>query len=380
MKNLFKNNLSVIAIIIATLITTYFAIIFNSISMTSISYQGSSSSISLPDDRQSDTAFGGLFAFIDLPDTIPHKQYKKLEDSINAIRQQVQRENKSLGGLETGFGPIGAMMMPEPFNDIEGYNKKRILRDSIFQHLTDSAGKLHMLKNITKDKDSITKLQKQINDLEEDSNKRANERTTDSKNNQLYYLTLTGYTLKNAESQFYISKGTYNLTYVKWDSIKKVGTDSNRYGHYQSKQIPIRYATEKKKIMIPVSYKQYRFVSVCLNTLFFILYFFSMYILLGLPIQVLANISRGKAFIKKNIRMFRQMSIGLFVYSFFAIFFPYIMHLLLWKMISEDFALPSVWHAVFNNLYVVLVAVILFLIGEAFKKGYKLQQEQNLTI
>jgi len=132
--------------------------------------------------------------------------------------------------------------------------------------------------------------------------------------------------------------------------------------------------------MIPISYKEYKFISTSLSILSITFIFLLVYILLGLPIQILINISRGKAFIKKNIQMFRQMSVALFIYSLLAIFFPYLLRVLFWKTIPDDFILPRIWESVFNNLYTVLVAVGLFLIGKAFQKGYMLQEEQDLTV
>jgi len=76
------------------------------------------------------------------------------------------------------------------------------------------------------------------------------------------------------------------------------------------------------------------------------------------------------------------MSIVLFIITLLTIFMPYVFRLFYQKIIPEEFTLtlPSLWQSVFNNLYMLLIAIALFIIGKAFQKGYKLQQEQDLTI
>ena len=49
-------------------------------------------------------------------------------------------------------------------------------------------------------------------------------------------------------------------------------------------------------------------------------------------------------------------------------------------MIPDDFKMESLLQKIADNLVVLIIAVITFIIAKAFKKGYTLQYEQDLTI
>jgi hypothetical protein len=49
-------------------------------------------------------------------------------------------------------------------------------------------------------------------------------------------------------------------------------------------------------------------------------------------------------------------------------------------MIPAEFKLREVQFVLWDNFYWILVAVALYVIALAFKRGYQLQQEQDLTV
>ena len=74
------------------------------------------------------------------------------------------------------------------------------------------------------------------------------------------------------------------------------------------------------------------------------------------------------------------MSVLLFIYSIGSLLMPYILYLLFSSLIPSEFKTPSLVENVINNFYPLLIAIVLFLISKAFQKGYRIQQEQDLTI
>lgn len=48
--------------------------------------------------------------------------------------------------------------------------------------------------------------------------------------------------------------------------------------------------------------------------------------------------------------------------------------------IPSDFMLPGFGVTIWENLTNLFIGVAIFIIGMAFRKGYQLQQEQDLTI
>ena len=172
----------------------------------------------------------------------------------------------------------------------------------------------------------------------------------------------------------------FNIAYVKWDSVIKRKYDSTKTGHYERKQIPVRYSTDDKRILIPINKKKHDFFKSALVVFIFTSIFFLIYIFIGLPIQILIDISKGKAFTKENIRRFKLMAYVLFFCTFLKVFSPYIMDFIYRKIIPKEFHLEPVSTAIINNIYLFLIALVLFFVGNAFQRGYKLQQDQVLTI
>jgi len=199
------------------------------------------------------------------------------------------------------------------------------------------------------------------------------------KADRVYCLTLNGYTTDH-DNKFFIQNDKFYLAIVKWDRVRKRTFDSTKIGHYIRKEIPFRYSAEDEKIKIPISKKKYAF----LNFLFTILYYASLFgmafIFFGLPVQILIDISRGKAFTKSNIRRFKIMAWVLFSYALFKTFAPYIINFFYQRLIPEELRLEPIGYRIINILYLFLIAVALYIVGKAFQKGYSLQEEEELTV
>lgn len=367
-----RRYFSATALVIAILITAYFGYI-----LTNIKGSDSSSFVSMITGPVSDTAFGGLLSSPYINDSLPHFKYKQIADSINSIKEYRERENNGIKSGES-LGRVGAYVITKPDNSLYGsaeYNRIMThISDSLQKLISDSLTRSPGNKNI----DSVkTELRYEITQRVNDA-MRIRFRGSEKQDGQ-YYLSLGGYTLHH-DSRFYIDKGTYNLMYVKWDSVTKRKYDSTRIGHYESKQIPVRYAAGDNNILIPISINTYNILATLLKVAFIFLLFIGLYVFIGMPVQILLNISKGKAFTEKNIHMFRVMSIVLFISTIISIFGPYILHIVFYKLIPSEFKLPGMFPTLINNLYLILIALILFFISRAFKKGYMLQKEQELTV
>lgn len=320
-----KKYFSLIALFIAIAITLYFIFFFfinmRMFSSTKTSNVFPASFLYLPND----TAFGGIFAHIQFNDSLPYYEYKRKEDSLNRITQAMKFNNKGQIGTSISMGFLGVCTMIDEVAD-----------GGILEKEKPDKGK-H------------------------------------------YYLELVGYNL-DRDTKFYIHNDTYNLAYAKWDSIRKGQFGSTKIGHYESKQIKVRYASYNKSILIPISKKQYHFFIVSLNILIYLIIFFIAYIFIGLPIQILIRISKGDAFNGKNIQSFKMMSIVLFIYISVFTFGPYLLKFIFRKIIPTDFEFQFVSQTFLDNIYPCLTCLCLFFISKAFKKGYQLQKEQDLTI
>ena len=74
------------------------------------------------------------------------------------------------------------------------------------------------------------------------------------------------------------------------------------------------------------------------------------------------------------------MAYVLFFCTFLKVFFPYILNFFYRKMIPDEFHLEPLSSAIINNIYLFLIALVLFFVGKAFQKGYNLQEEEELTV
>lgn len=368
-----KRSISILALVIALIITTYFTLLIWG--TTGVSGGPVSTDIF---DNPSDTNFGGLFAHPDIDDSLPHYLYQHLADSFKQIQDERELENRSTRLSGTSFGSLGvyAMDTPEKKNsDLDNW-KSASNQLNILQEETNK--KIATLSN----KDSIKLLNDQMQDTLAYFNRITNHTAeiNDTAQGKLYYLGVTGYSLVY-EKKFFVQNGTYNLAIPKLDSLKKADNgDSWRYIHYERKQIPVRYSTENKRLLIPVSQQQYEVLNIIIPVFSFSLIFVALYFFLGLPIQILINISKGKAFDDRNFKRFFLMAQVLLYWGIIQILSAYILRFLFRKMIPDDFTLPGFWSTLYDNCGLFILVLAIFITGKAFQKGNRLQKEQDLTI
>jgi len=112
----------------------------------------------------------------------------------------------------------------------------------------------------------------------------------------------------------------------------------------------------------------------------FIALFAALYFFLGLPIQILVNISKGRAFDDCNIRRFNIIGWGVLAWAAKGMLSPYVLWFFCRKWIPDDFILPPVRPLIEANVVLIFGAIAAFITGKAFQKGNKLQKEQDLTI
>ena len=368
-----KRSISVLALVIAVIITAYFMV---AMWATTSAFGDHVSADIFP--AYDDTAFGGLFAQT-YPDdnTLPHYLYQHIADSLKQANEERQLENRSVAMSGNAFGSLGMYTFETLKNSSEKKGKYHQIVD-LLDSLTIAADK--KIATLT-NKDSIQRIKDQLQDTLAYFNRVSNEGGAIKEDApcNLHYLSLQGYSLPR-EKKFFVQNGTYNLAVPKWDSIKKGRRDTWRYGHYERKQIPIRYSAENKMLLIPVSSQQFRFFSFILPALGCLVIAASIFFFVGLPIQILINISRGKAFNDKNVQRFNSIALVLLILTLGTILSPYILRLCFWKMIPDDFIFPGFWSKVWDKSELFIAVIVIFITGKAFQKGNKLQKEQDLTI
>ncbi len=169
------------------------------------------------------------------------------------------------------------------------------------------------------------------------------------------------------------------ITWLMLNAIVYKNGDSVRHGHYEKKPIPLRYSTDRKTLLVPLSKQQFKILSFAVHVLYALRLVAFVILFLGLPAQILTNISRGRPFDRRNMVYLRLMAIYLCIDMFLVVVAPYFVSLFFNNRIPAEFVKESFFAGLqYKILYPIAIAILL-IIGKAFQRGYKLQQEQDLT-
>lgn len=316
-----KRKVSVLVLSISGLVTAFLFILFGSVTaIRNLDDREGGYSI---DGPQSDTAFAGIFSTPELNDSLPHYIYRKMEDSAKRVKTEQEIDNLSVGGDGMSIGVFGVYAM----------NRHQNTWNAMAENNKD----------------------------------------------QYYYIGIDGYRL-DRESKFFIQNETYNLAYVKWDSAKKDPNSNRKHGHYERKEIPVRYSAPDERVLIPVTKFQYNALRSLFYLLWFVLLVGMLYFFLGIPVQVLLNISRGLAFDENNVRYFNVIARLFFVLGVLYFVGPYILDLFLRFIIPADFKRPPFTEGLGSVCWLFVLSIAVSITGKAFQKGNTMQKEQDLTI
>lgn len=277
-------------------------------------------------DPGPDTAFGGLFSQPHYHDAMLYGDFRKTEDSFRRVKEERDRVNAGSVYTGTSIGPFGF--------------QKHIKQGHLYD--PDPADSLFT-----------------------------------------YYFSLKGYEVENDEVYFFVQDNSYNLAYIQPDSLHYVnsGRDSVSFSHYARKPIPFRYAAASNALLIPIPEKLYHILSIVLFALFIVYIAVYVFCFIGLPFQVLLNISKGRPFERKNILYLKAMSFVLAASVFLGVMLSYLAHLIISRHIPGEITRNSTFFGeLMDKLHYFVAAGVLFIIAKAFQRGHKLQNEQDLTI
>ena len=372
-----RRSLSIFAALIASCFTLYFYSFSSSRSSFSTGPFPMDWSFTMPEE---DTAFGGLFFHPYVDDSLPHYQYQRLQDSFMQKKQAIELNNRSIGGGKE-FGAIGIYEIKKDWKASLSRNIDN--DDPLLKLMHDSLTSLGEDMLVIQNKDSLSAIEKLQGEVLWRINVRSNEiiKREEQTDENMYYFALNGYSFKDHNTKFFIdNNNSYNLAYVVWDSVERRTFDSTKVGHYERKQIAVRYSTDDKRILVPITKSRYNFYNTAVDLFTYIFIFLFFYFFVGLPLQIIVNISKGEPFHKKNIYRFKLMAWALFIYTLLALIIPYVLKFIYRDVIPSEFVLdPFIYHLQ-SRVYLFLIAIGLFVVGKAFERGHRIQKENALTI
>ncbi len=372
-----KKTFSIIAVSIALITLLLYGLFYWSINVDT-DLVGESGSIDIP---SGDTAFGGVFYNPHPNDSLPYFLYRKQEDSLKQIKQEKDLINRGVTGSGMSWWFVGVHQVKKQWHQ---YSQEKRLEDQLMKRVSDSSILLYNKRSSTNNADSI----RFYKELEEDMLHRLNvmlnthgnsDTSLEGEDKHLYYFELKNYEL-DFDSKFYLKDSNYYLAYVVWDTAIKEKYKIEKRGHYESMELPFRYSSDNKALMYPISKHQYKNLFLSLQLVGLLQLCFIAYFIVGLPCQIIWNISRGRAFTQKNYRRLKMIGLIIILSAFISHLTPYIVNCFLANSIPKQFKMSPFLDSVFSYLLYYFIGVAVFVLGLAFQRGYNLQQEQNLTI
>lgn len=358
-----------IAIIVTILIASYFGLLFTSISF-GVSHN--TGTITTPSN---DSSFGNLFFSSNIPDSLPYAKYKIIADIHNAFIQKKEQINNSPGLSGWGFFNMGLRSgiaetnnydnLPANFST-ENLIERLALKDSLNNLITEE-----------KNKEKISNLKKQVDSIDEHLHFNPFDLALEQRSKNDNYFSIGKYNLKDYETKFFIKNGTYNLAKVKWQQNKN--NPNNKIGKYYIEKINFRYSSTNKEILKPISATTFKFLEILLIIFLVIASIAIIYFYVGIPIQILVNISRGDAFSIININYLNAITKFTVALTLFSFIVPRLLKFILIKEFYSDFTVSNP-DGIVDFLKFIFFIVALILIRKAFIKGKNLQQENELTV
>jgi hypothetical protein len=143
--------------------------------------------------------------------------------------------------------------------------------------------------------------------------------------------------------------------------------------------VPFRYDYWNQLVLIPVSKKTYSTLTSIEWIIGIIFWIYTLLLLFFVPYRILRNISLGKAFDIATIKRVDFLAYNFLLYPFALFIYRSIIHLFVKNYITRDLQSTALVELLGNGL-IIYIGLLLFALGVALKKGYKIQQEQELTV
>ncbi len=266
---------------------------------------------------------------------LPHKDYQRISDSIKYILDLEKSANYiSMDGWVLGF---------------MGYHKRKEKKTVIY----DSSYRKHTIQRIP---------------------------------DTTYFISLNGFYLKMDHSTFRKN----DTTFLKYPVITQRDTVNKRIsGHYEIKPLlidvqdlndqTIYVPEQERELFIRVSQSQYTWYFIIMIPLAVLLLLMFLWGVVLQTIRILEDIANQDAFRKKTYRRLYIITICLWGSVLIRILVSYLLKLYFDTYIDKAFYLRFSDFLSESTGYI-LFGFITFCLAYAFRKGYQLQQDQNLTI
>jgi hypothetical protein len=216
--------------------------------------------------------------------------------------------------------------------------------------------------------------------------------------NTRYYIVLHEYQPATDEASligyqpvYYGRSGKTYKKYVNKDSAtiplvpkgQSSANDRHFFGHWETKELEYRTADvvgglpEHKNILIPVSKNTHTVFKILCWAGLVLLVLAIIYFVVINSVRVIMEVARGRAFSTKNYRRLFLMAYCLAGIQLVNLLFQVTGHLVCKDRYAGDWIPYVEWMEVGRWM---TAALVLWFVALAFRKGYQIKQEQDLTI
>ncbi|MCY7293667.1 MAG: DUF2975 domain-containing protein [Ferruginibacter sp.] len=357
------------AIIITLLIISFFVLTFTTITK---GIGHNTETINLPSN---DSSFGNLFFYSHIDDSLPYAKYKIIDDIHKTFIQRREQINNSPRISGWSFLNVGLYS-----GEFETKNYDELPANFSTESIIATLNDLDTYKRLAeKEKDPFAQRIIQENIDSKKKSLQFNPFDFQNENSQTKenYFSLGEFDFKENDTKFFIKNGSYNLAKVKWQQNDK--NLKNKIGSYYVEKINFRYSSKDKRILIPVSGKTFIFLKIFLAVIFGLTGFAMIYFFIGIPIQILLNISRGDAFSLININYLKEITKFTIALLILSPIISYLLPFILIENIYANFTL-STPDSILKICKYVFFIFALVITRKAFIKGYNLEKENALTV
>lgn len=261
----------------------------------------------------------------EIPTSLPYFKYNRLKDSIDHVRSLKNGEQRM-----AVFSPFGGVL------SIQFAMNKDIVHKSHFDQFSIDAPKS-------------------------------------------YFYIMKGWKMESNENStwgdntYYVDNG---IPYIRKYILKSTkGTHS----YWELKEIRLNYFCDRddKTILIPISKSIYNFSKVALLVIMFI--FVSAYLVCAsMAFKILHNISKGKVFIEGNIRMLRQASYITILTPLLCVLIVLSQRLIFYSYFDDNIVMDMELYKF--NAKLLLYGLAVSVLYSVFKRGFNIQQENDLVV
>lgn len=189
-----------------------------------------------------------------------------------------------------------------------------------------------------------------------------------------YFITLNNLYIKPKSK---LNGASYTIEHNKPLIIKNGQKESLSF-YIDVNSEPLKSSAITSIIMFPLNKSMFKAIRIIWAIVLFIVIFCIVGIFLGGLWTLTETIAKGKAFSDTNIIILRNISYVSFAFPILAILTNIAIWLYMQAIHPNGFALdPNIY---FFNARSMLIGVFFFALYRAFTKGYKLQQENELTV